>query len=120
MAMKFFLDTILLLYIYGFEGYLSRYKIDEMVNNFRIAVNSSNLKQVDILISINQALQILYLKHITLHKFPWIETHENLISTKLNIYTVQFYYYITIVNKTYLIIGQQVLSKFFSSSICVI
>ena len=56
-------------------------------------------KQVDILISKNQALQILYLKHITLHNLPWIETHENLISTKLNIYTVQFYYYITIVNK---------------------
>ena len=33
MAMKFFLDTIPLLYIYGFEGYLSRYKIDEMANN---------------------------------------------------------------------------------------
>ena len=35
MAMKLFQDTILLLYIriYGFEGYLSRYKIDEMVNN---------------------------------------------------------------------------------------
>ena len=42
MAMKHFLDTILLLYIYGFEGYLSRYKIDEMVNNLRIAVNSSD------------------------------------------------------------------------------
>ena len=77
-------------------------------------------KKVDILISKHQALQILYLKHITFHKLPWIETHENLISTKLNIYTVQFYYYITIVNKTYLIIGQQILSKFFSSSICVI
>ena len=35
-------------------------------------------------------MQVLYLKHITLHKLPWIETHENLISTKLNIYTVQF------------------------------
>ena len=77
-------------------------------------------KQVDILISKNQALQILYLKHITLHKLPWIETHENLISTNLNIYTVQFYYYITILNKTYLIIGQQAFSKFFSSSMCVI
>ena len=42
-------------------------------------------KQVDILISKNQALQILYLKHITLHKLPWIETHENFISIKLNI-----------------------------------
>ena len=40
MAMKLFLDVILLLYIYGFEGYSSQYKIDEMVNNFRIAVNS--------------------------------------------------------------------------------
>ena len=68
------------------------------------------IKQVDFLISKNQTLQILYLKHITLHKLTWIETHENLISTKVNIYTVQFYYYITIVNKTYLIIGQQVLS----------
>ena len=45
--MKLFLDTILLLlYINGFEGYLSRYKIDEMVNNLRIAVNSSNYKKI--------------------------------------------------------------------------
>ena len=29
----FFLDTILLLHIYGFEGYLSQYKIDKTVNN---------------------------------------------------------------------------------------
>ena len=87
-----------------------------------IQSSKNKTEQVDILISKNQALQILYLKHITLHKLPWIETHENLISTKLNIYTVQFYYYITIVNKTktYLIIGEQVLSKLFSSSMCVI
>ena len=45
MAMKFFVDTILLLHIYGFEGYFNRYKIDEMVNNLRIAVNSSDLKK---------------------------------------------------------------------------
>ena len=45
MAMKFFLHTILLLRIYGFEGYLNRYKIDEMVNNLQIAVNSSDLKK---------------------------------------------------------------------------
>ena len=45
MAMKFLLDTILLLHIYGFEAYLNRYKIDEMVNNLRIAVNSSDLKK---------------------------------------------------------------------------
>ena len=45
MAMKFFLHTILLLHIYGFEGYLNRYKIDEMVNNLRIAVNSSDFKK---------------------------------------------------------------------------
>ena len=43
-AMNFFLGTILLLYIYSFEGYLSRYKIDEMVNDLRIAVNSSDFK----------------------------------------------------------------------------
>ena len=46
MAMKFFLDTILLLYIYSFEGYLSQYEIDEMVNNLRIAVNSSDFKTI--------------------------------------------------------------------------
>ena len=45
MAMKFFLHTKLLLHIYGFEGYLNRYIIDEMVNNLRIAVNSSDLKK---------------------------------------------------------------------------
>ena len=45
MAMKSFLDTILLLHIYGFEGYLNWYKIDGMVNNLRIAVNSSDLKK---------------------------------------------------------------------------
>ena len=38
MAMNFFLDTILLLYIYGFKGYLSQYKIDAMVNNLQIVV----------------------------------------------------------------------------------
>ena len=45
MAMNFFLHTIHLLHIYGFEGYLNQYKIDEMVNNLRIAVNSSDLKE---------------------------------------------------------------------------
>ena len=45
MAMKFFLHTNLLLHIYGFEGYLNRYKIDKMVNNLRIAVNSSDFKK---------------------------------------------------------------------------
>ena len=45
MAMNFFLDTIFLLHIYGFKGYLNRYKIDEMVNNLRIAINSSDLKK---------------------------------------------------------------------------
>ena len=59
----------------------------------------NNKKQVDILIYKNQALQILYLKHIKLHKLPWIETHDNLISIKLNNDTVQFHCYITIVNK---------------------
>ena len=46
MAMKLFLDTILLLHIYGFVGYLNRYKIDEMVNNIQIAVNSSDFKKI--------------------------------------------------------------------------
>ena len=55
--------------------------------------------QVDILISENQALQVLYLKHIKLHKLPWIETHQNLNPTKLNNNIAQFYCYITIVNR---------------------
>ena len=46
MAMKFFLDNILLLHIYGFEGYFNQYKNDEMVNDLRIAVNSSNFKKI--------------------------------------------------------------------------
>ena len=50
MAMKFLLDTILLLHMYGFEGYLNRYKIDEMVNNLRIAVNSNNFFKKSVLI----------------------------------------------------------------------
>ena len=33
MAMKFFPDTILLLHIYSFEGFLNRFKFDEMVSN---------------------------------------------------------------------------------------
>ena len=70
-------------------------------------------QQVDILISKNQALQILYLKHIKLHKSPWTEIHKKLIPTKLNNNTVQFYCYITIVKETYLIIGQQVLSSIY-------
>ena len=62
----------------------------------------------------NQAPQILYLKpqiinaprllsmlkHIKLHKLPWIEIHKILIPTKLNSDTVQFHCYITIVNKS--------------------
>ena len=45
MVMKFLLHTILLLHIYSFEGYLNRYEINEMVNNLRIAVDSSDLKK---------------------------------------------------------------------------
>ena len=45
MVMNFFLHTNLLLHIYGLEGYLNRYKIDKMVNNLRIAVDSSDLKK---------------------------------------------------------------------------
>ena len=59
--MKFFLDTILLLYINGFEGYLSRYKTDEMVNNLRIAVNSSNcsiFKKISVLILLKMICNI--------------------------------------------------------------
>ena len=58
MAMKFLLDTILLLHIYGFEGYLNRYKIDEMVNNLRIAVNSNNFLKKSVLILLKTTCNI--------------------------------------------------------------
>ena len=45
--------------------------------------------------------------------------HENLIFTKLNIYTVQFYYYITIVNKN-IPYNWPTDSQQFLSSMCVI
>ena len=62
-------------------------------------MRQQDIKQVDILISKNQVLQILYLKHIKLHKLSWIETHKNLVATALKNDTVQFYCYITIVNE---------------------
>ena len=46
MPMNFFVDTILLLHIYSIEEFFNRYKIDEMVNNLRIAVNSSDFKKI--------------------------------------------------------------------------
>ena len=47
MAINFFLDTILLLHIYGSEGYLSLYKTDEMVSNHSNSCkNSSDFKKI--------------------------------------------------------------------------
>ena len=45
MAVKLFLDNILLPDVYSFEGFLNRHKNDEMVNNFQIAVTSSDFKK---------------------------------------------------------------------------
>ena len=39
MAVKPFLDNILLLDIYNFEGFLNRHKNDEMVNNYSNSCN---------------------------------------------------------------------------------
>ena len=47
-AMKCFSNTILLLHIYCFEGDLSGYKIDKMVNNHSntyVAVDTSDFKK---------------------------------------------------------------------------
>ena len=74
-----------------------------------------HMQQVDIVLSKNQALQILYLKHIKLHKLPRIETHKNLIPTKLNNDTVQFYCYNNHIPYNWPTGSQQVLS-----SICII
>ena len=67
------------------------WKIGLFVCAYPIVANLSKhprCKQVDTPISKNQALPILYHEHI---KLPWIETHKNLIPTKLNNDTVQFY-----------------------------
>ena len=39
MAGKLFLDNILLLDVYSFEGFLNRHKNDEMVNNYSNSCN---------------------------------------------------------------------------------
>ena len=55
------------------------------INGWKVRLKYSEWQcqeQVDILISKNQVLQIVYLKHIKLHKLPWIETHKNLITKK--------------------------------------
>ena len=46
MAVKLFLDHILLLNIYSFKGFSNRLKNDGMVNNSSKAVISSNFKKV--------------------------------------------------------------------------
>ena len=42
MAVKLFLDNILLLDIYIFEGFLKQHKNDEMVNNYSNSCNYSS------------------------------------------------------------------------------
>ena len=44
MAVKLFLDHILLLEVYNFEGFSNRHKNDGMVNNYSKAVTSSDFK----------------------------------------------------------------------------
>ena len=39
MAVKLFLDNILLLEVYSFEGFLNRHKNDKMVNNYSNSCN---------------------------------------------------------------------------------
>ena len=64
-------------------------------------------KQVDILISKNQALQILYLKHCvyktTLLELPWIRNLRNARKFMINNHSIQCY---TNNKITYLVTGQ--------------
>ena len=85
-------DLISLLKGCGLTKYTSISWCHESITMLQTICNFE--KQVDILISKNQVLQIWYLKHIELHKLPWVETHENLIPTKLNSNIIQFYCYI--------------------------
>ena len=66
-------------------------------------------KQVDILISKNQALQILYLKHIKLHKLATMDRNPRKFNPHKQYCTV-----LLLVNKAYLIIGQQILTRIIS------
>ena len=45
MAVKLFLDHILLLKVYSFKGFSNRHKNDGMVNNSSKAVTSSDFKK---------------------------------------------------------------------------
>ena len=60
-----------------------------------VTVHSSNNKLIFLYLKTRRCkyytLNTMYIK---LHKLPWIEIHENLILTKLNNHTVQFYCYI--------------------------
>ena len=67
-------------WVYCFNNYAYYYEVNMHSLCVLGAINLE--KQVDILLSKNHALQILYLKHIKLHKIPWIESHKNLISIK--------------------------------------
>ena len=49
--------------------------------------DTAEIKQVDIPISKNQVLQVLY---VHAYKTSWIETYKNLITTKITNPTVQY------------------------------
>ena len=49
MAVKLFLDNILLLEVYRIEGFSNRCNNDGMVNNYQLAVTSSNFKNLVLL-----------------------------------------------------------------------
>ena len=56
-------------------------------------INNSICKQVDILISKNQALQILYLKHIKLHKLATMDRNPRKVNPHKRYCTVLLLYY---------------------------
>ena len=72
------------------------------------------IKQVDILISKNQALQILYLKHIKLHKLATMDRNPRKFNPHKQYCTVLLLYYNSKQNIPYNWPTEQILTRIFS------
>ena len=73
-----------------------------------------NFKQVDILISKNQALQIIYLKHIKLHKLATMDSNPRKFNPHKRYCTVLLLYYNSEQNIPYNWPTEQILTRIIS------
>ena len=81
-----------------------------------VVIHSSKnkMEQVDILISKNQALQILYLKHIKLHKLATMDRNPRKFNPHKRYCTVLLLYYNSKQNIPYNWPTEQILTRIFS------